>query len=176
MTHRKRYVGVWLLATLILSRSACRTDEIKFSSTPAIEYKSVRKYALNAGAGQARRDSVVVSLAFQDGDGDLGEDPRDTARLKQTFANQPWGNYQIRQFAFVNGRYEEVIVPANVKLFFPPTTTKRGALAGLLDFGQSFPYGANARPTLVKFQIRLRDRQLNESNVVETDTVRVPLN
>ena len=164
-----------MLVSVLFMASACSKDEPAFSNVPAIEFRSVTRYVPKISAGQVRRDSVVIGITFKDGDGDLGEDLRDTTRLKQTFANQPWGNYQIRTFGLVNGTFEEITIAANAKLFFQFANTRRGPIEGGLDFSQTFPYQSNARLVPVKFQIRLRDRQLNESNLVETDTVRVLL-
>ena len=164
-----------LLLVLTVSFVSCSTDEPTFSRIPAIKFKSITKYTIGSNVKRTQRDSVVISITFKDGDGDLGEDVRDTTRLNQTFANQPWGNYQIRTFQFVGGKFEEVSVAANSRLFFPQTATKRGPLEGVLDFTQRFPYQSTIRSVPIKFQIRLRDRQLNESNIIETDTVNVPL-
>ncbi len=164
-----------LLLALMVCFASCSKDEPTFSSTPSIEFNSITKYIVGSNAAQTRRDSVVIAITFKDGDGDLGEDTRDTTRLKQIFTNQPWGNYQIRTFQLVNGKFEEVPIPANANLFFQQTSTKRGPIQGALDFRQTFSYQLNAKLIPVKFQIRLRDRQLNESNIVETDTIRVPI-
>lgn len=173
--RQKLTLDALTLVSVLFLASACSKNEPTFSSTPAITFRSLAKYAVGTSAGQAQRDSVVISITFKDGDGDLGEDLRDTTRLKQTFANQQWGNYQIRTLGLINGKFEEVPVAANAKLFFQLSTPQRGPLEGTLDFSQTFPYQSNAKLIPVKFQIRLRDRQLNESNLVETDTVRVPL-
>lgn len=130
---------------IIFVAAACSKNEPVYSSTPAIEFKSVVKYTLGADATQNRRDSVVVSVVFKDGDGDLGENVRDTTRLKQVFTNQTWGNYQIRTFQFINGRFEEILIAANAKLFFELANNQRGPLEGLLGFGQKFLYQSNAK-------------------------------
>ena len=173
--RKKLILNSLTLVSVIGFAAACSKDEPTFSSTPAIEFNSIAKYTIRSNATQIQRDSVVIGITFKDGDGDLGEDTRDTTRLKQVFVNQTWGNYQIRTLQLVNGKFEEVPIPANAKLFFQLSTPPRGPLEGVLDFRQTFPYQGNAKLIPVKFQIRLRDRQLNESNLVETDTVRVPL-
>ncbi|MEZ4901101.1 MAG: hypothetical protein R2822_04755 [Spirosomataceae bacterium] len=52
---------------------------------------------------------------------------------------------------------------------------KKGPIEGKLDYAVYFPYSRNAVLSTVKFQIRVRDRALNISNMVETDTLSVPL-
>ena len=171
--RQKSISSLLLLIGIISLGSACSKNEPTVSSVPSITYKFITKYTLEATTTQNRRDSVVVSIGFRDGNGDLGENIRDTTRLKQTFSNQTWGNYQIRTFQFINGRFEEVVIPANAKLFFELGSSPNGVQEGSLDFRQKFVYRANAQLVPVKFQIRLRDRQLNESNMVETDTIRI---
>ncbi|WP_345269572.1 hypothetical protein [Nibrella viscosa] len=169
--------SVFLLGLALLV-SAC-FNEPNYSDTPEISFKQVSKFTLAAGGGvgQARRDSVIVTIGFQDGAGDLGEDVRDTARINRTFRNETWGNYEITTFQLVNGRYEVLPLAVNNKLFFPRLTREgqRGAIEGTLDFSQIFAYQRDFRMVPVKFRIRIRDRGMRVSNYAETDTIQVPL-
>ena len=170
---RQKLVLNGLMMALTISFMSCSKNEPTFSNIPVIGYRSIVKHTSATNVAVTRRDSVVISITFKDGDGNLGEDVRDTTRLNQMFANQAWGNYQIRTFKFVSGRFEEVLTAANSKLFFQQAGTKQGPTEGMLDFTQKFPYQSNTKLTPVKFQIRLRDRDLNESNIIETDTVSI---
>lgn len=156
-------------------------NEPNFDDKPYIAFKAIDVIDLPASADKRtpRRDSVIVTISFQDGTGDLGEDvgKADSTRLRTIFGKETWGNYQIKTFRLVNGKYEEVNLAVNNKLFFPRLSKEgqRGAIEGTLDFRQNFNYSNSARLTPVKFQIKIRDRKLQESNVIETDTVHVPL-
>lgn len=170
-----------VLAGILLTVSAC-FNEPDYSKTPEIGFEGIVKYTLEAGrgVGQGRRDSVVATISFRDGDGDLGEDTGDTTRIRQLFADQPWANYELRTFQLENGRFTELILPANFKLFFPRLTKEgqKGAIDGTLDFSQKFFYQTGQsgyKIVPVKFQIRIRDRAFNVSNVIETDTIMVPV-
>lgn len=169
---------IGLLAGLILVVSAC-VSEPDYSKTPAISFKGLFAYqrAAGTGVGQSRRDSLVVIIGFQDGDGDLGENTSDTARIRQVFGKESWGNYELRTFEIVNGKPVELSLAGNKVLFFPRLTKdgQKGAIEGTLDFSQKFFYQTGYRLAPVKFQIRVRDRALNVSNMIETDTIRVPL-
>lgn len=164
---------------LALLVSAC-FNEPNYSNTPAITFRSVSKYTLAAGTGvgQSQRDSVVVSLGFTDGNGDLGEDTSDTTRINQIFGKESWGNYEIKTFQLVDGKYSELTLDVLSKLFFMRLTkdNQRGPIDGSLDFNQKFFYQRGYKMVPVKFQIRIRDRDLNVSNTIETDTISVPLN
>ncbi len=58
-----------------------------------------------------------------------------------------------------------------------PDLTKgkpKGAIEGTLDFAQLFQYGNTVKLFPTKFRIRIRDRALNVSNIIETDTLTLP--
>ncbi|AKD54578.1 hypothetical protein SD10_06295 [Spirosoma radiotolerans] len=154
---------------------SCSKDEPTANSLPIITFKAIQKMTLQASATKAKRDSVIVTISFTDGDGDLGEDTRDSTRLKTIFGNQPWGNYQIRTFQLVNNKFDEIIRPDNDRLFVDLGNSTILPQVGMLSYTQVFPYTGPYKLLPVKFQLRMRDRNLNESNVVETDTVRLPI-
>lgn len=172
--------GVLFLA-LTLGLSACFTEP-EFSNTPVIRFQQLYKITKPASADRRtpRRDSVVITIAGEDGDGDLGEDIQlDSVRIRRTvFAKETWGNYELKTFQLVNGKYEELILTDYQKLFFPRLyrNDKRGPVEITnLDFGSIFPYTNNVRLVTVKFTLKIRDRALRESNTIETDTITVPI-
>lgn len=146
-----------------------------FSDTPEISSPTVQSYPTFDDFSQIPKDSVVITVQFKDGDGDLGEVPE----ARNDTVNYPdWGNYELKTYRFVNGKFEYVEMPVLNRLFFPrlKDDDKKSPLEGKLDFSQSFLRSRNTRMTPVKFSIRIRDRKKNVSNVVETDTISVPLN
>lgn len=165
---------------IALTLSAC-FNEPNYSNTPSLEFKGIFKYTIPAsqGVGKSKRDSVVITVGFKDGDGNLGTNTSsatyktDSARYAQ---NGGWGNYQIRTFRYINKQYVEYPQTINNFLIFPDLTEgkPKGAIEGTLDFNQIFTYGTNVQIYPTKFMIKIRDRDLNESNVIETDTVSVP--
>lgn len=181
--QRQLIHGVLFLIGLTTWLSSC-SPEPDFSNTPRIDYEGInvsRRLPARPGVvGGGERDSVVITLRFTDGDGDLGENtPRnktDSLAFVERYKDG-WGNYEIKTFRFVNGRFEEFLLLENRFLLFPRLTREgqRGAIEGTLDFRQVFFYTRNAPIVPVKFQIRVRDRALRVSNMVETDTVRVPV-
>lgn len=169
-------VAVALAATL----TAC-FNEPDYSDTPEIRLVGPPvKVTLEAGSGvgQARRDSVIMTIRVQDGTGDIGEDTRDTSRQRTIFGKETWGNYEVKTFEFVNGTYKELPAGDNSKLFFPrsPLSSQKGAVEGDIDFSQVFFYQRPFRLAPVRFQVRIRDRALHVSNTIVTDTISVPLN
>ena len=175
LIHRG-FIAVTLVATL----AACFTEP-DYSDTPKIQLIGPPvKVTLEAGTrvGQARRDSVIITIRLQDGTGDIGENTRDTTRQRLVFGKETWGNYEIKTFELVNGANKELVFLDNSKLFFPrsPLVAQKGAVEGDVDFSQVFFYQRPFRMAPVRFQIRVRDRALNVSNTILTDTISVPLN
>ena len=173
-----------ILTTLIvgLSSTACYQDP-NFSIVPSISFNSISSFTVadTFSGPTARRDSVVITIDFRDGDGDLGEPaPPDLGRNDPKYSS--WGNYELKTFRRLpDGTFKEVILAANNKLFFPELlknskkNNRRSPIEGLLDYAVYFPYSKSATINVVKFTIRVRDRALNVSNVIESDTISVPL-
>ena len=176
---RRQQIQPYLLALgVALSLSAC-FNEPNYSDTPEISFREIYRYSLEAGrgVGKARRDSVVISVNFKDGDGNLGNDvPVPKADSARYFSNGGWGNYRIRTFRLENGSYKEIVLPVNNTLYFPDFTKKKpkGPISGSLDFNTTFQYGTTYKMYPTKFKITIRDRSLNQSNEVETDTLSLP--
>ncbi|WP_375444109.1 hypothetical protein [uncultured Fibrella sp.] len=178
---RRQLIHQGMLAVaLSVALTACFTEP-DYSDTPAISLVGPPvkvTLAAGSGVGQAARDSVILTIRLQDGTGDIGEDTRDTTRQRVVFGKETWGNYEIKTFEFANGIYKELPAGDNSKLFFPrsPLTSQKGAVEGDIDFGQVFFYQRPYRMAPVRFQVRIRDRALNVSNTIVTDTISVPLN
>ena len=154
-------------------------NEPNYSDTPVIEFKGIDRYtkAAGSGVGQSKRDSVVITIGFKDGTGDLGNSlPLSKADSTLYRSNGGWGNYEIKTFRFINKQYVELVQAINTTLIFPDLTKDKpkGAIEGLLEFNQIFQYGLSYKLYPTKFRIKIRDRALHESNVIETDTISVP--
>ena len=154
-------------------------NEPNYSNTPDIDFKGVFRYTIEAskGVGKGKRDSVVITVGFKDGDGNIGDNiPLSKVDADRYASNGGWGSYKIRTFRLINKKFEELPQPENNTLYIPDLTKGKvkGAIEGSLDFNQIFQYGSRFQFYPTKFQIQIRDRSLNVSNVIETDTVSVP--
>jgi hypothetical protein len=79
----KAIKGVSLFsAGLIILVSSCFNPP-EFGLVPEIEYESI--FFAEAPAGSTKTDSIVVSIKFKDGDGDLGLDPADPEHAEYPF-------------------------------------------------------------------------------------------
>ena len=162
-----------LLITVILY--GCITEP-KFPKEPRIFFESIRKN----NVPQIGVDSVIITIRFEDGDGDLGltepqqanEDPWKDGKVfnyeVETLVKRgnTWQDYTDRQGLKVNlsGNFTPLVEP----------TSKPSPIEGTLD--RSIVVFKNLRnPSIpndtLKFNILIRDRALHESNRVETGPI-----
>lgn len=172
------FVGLFCCTGLL----AC-TEEPQWSLTPSISFSQIQKITKisNDGfGGKAKIDSVVMSIRFQDGDGDLGITQ---AELKANPTKyKDFRNFEVNVLLQKNGKF----IPVN----FSPSLgglmnfkfkgeQKPGAIEGTVDYSTQFVYAFykgysplfTAKNDTVKFQIYIRDNALQTSNVVETDPI-----
>lgn len=148
-----------------------------FSNTPEISFNNIVKFTVaDPFSGvNSKKDSVVITIDYKDGDGDLGESIAGRSNPKYN----EWGNYELKTLRLDpdTKRFVELPQAANKTLFFPvlKPDLKRGPIEGDLSLSPSFFYNNRSRLTVVKYQIRIRDRALNVSNMVETDTLSLRL-
>ncbi len=163
-----------------LGLSSC-VDTPRFDDTPNIQFNSIDKLTVPDpfSGPTARKDSVVITVDFEDGNGDLGISPderSDTTLLNSIYRD--WGNYELTIFkSNGSGGFTELPSSVSGKLFFPVLKRdgKPGPIKGKLDFSQIFFYSRFAQRAVLKFRVRVRDRALRVSNIIETDTISVPL-
>ncbi len=163
---------------MALALSAC-FNEPDYSDTPEISTPEIDRYSLEAGrgVGKGKRDSVVIRVNFKDGDGNLGNTiPLSKGDSARYASNGGWGNYRLRTFRLENGRYVEQPISVDRTFFFPDLARDKpkGPISGPLDYNTTFQYGTSFRMYPTKFRITIRDRNLNESNEIETDTINLP--
>jgi len=171
-----RFIRYGLLFFALAAAFGSCIEPPEFSNTPAISNASVAPpIRVTDNFSQSQKDSLVISVRFQDGDGDLGVTA--TEREDTTVTYRDWGNYELTTYRYSRGEFIEVPLLVNKRLFFSrlKSDDKASPIEGTLDFSQSFYYDRFSTLTPVKFRIRIRDRALHVSNTIETDTVSIPL-
>jgi hypothetical protein len=161
----------------------------EFPDTPSIEFKSLTVARQPTNPGDIPADSVIITLGFEDGDGDLGltqeeynNPPYQRLNADGTLNPNHW-NYIIKLFVknstgqFVpytrtpNGLE---IQPESYYGQFPhlePNADKKAPLQGDLRFGQRLSLGSPFFPGQeVRYEITIKDRALNSSNTVTTSS------
>ncbi|WP_149239778.1 hypothetical protein [Dyadobacter sp. 32] len=164
------------LANLIILLAVSLLGCIKIpdiSHTPKIAYNGIKQYTIFDSAGRKITEKVILTIDFEDGDGDLGNTADERAG---EYENHP--NYELVTLTKQpDGSWSEKIRNEDIPKWMPvlKPDVKAGPIRGKLDYNSSYPYGNSTVPITLKFKIRIKDRALNVSNqIMETDTVVVP--
>ena len=178
--------SAWVLPFLTACLAAGCYPDPDFPVTPQITYLDIKKTTLasdNGGFG-GKQDRIVISIDYQDGDGDLGLlDSQDTTR-----------NYRLRLFLKRQGVFQEVIrrtIDPKAKketrldyqtIQFPlKSDGKPGPIEGTIDCTVNFSHDFSIAPPpsnpiiystpnndTIYFRVQILDRQQHLSNEVET--------
>lgn len=124
------------------------------------------------------KDSVVhITYYYSDNDGDIGLGDSDTLP-PFNFGSDYWQNSPVMIYHKVNGNFEELLNPITNEPFelpserIPPIIPegKNKAITGYITVHiQANPL--NTQPEEVKYELKLIDRALNESNIISTPSV-----
>ena len=151
-----------LLALLLASLTACIKKE-QYSTVPHIEYGQFATLRDISG-----KDSIgAITISFTDGDGDIGLYAGDTV--------EPYKyDYYLKFMQYLNKQLVEV-KPADTNLNFNsriPVLTPNGRNKNIKGDITMYLQLYYARPVLqtdtIAFQIYIKDRALNKSNIVQS--------
>lgn len=173
-------IGIFIVFLGLLMTACFRPPT--YPDTPTIGFESIR----NAPEDNTR-DSVIITVSYQDGNGDLGLNSSDNLPPFQVTGtdgrpNPFFYNYFINIYKRVNGRYTPVVFTdptITLNSRFPRLNDSRNsAIEGTLRFTFAFFYGGFvatsprvSRNDTVRFDVQIADRALNKSNIVETQEI-----
>lgn len=174
---------ILLIASLSIFVFSC-VGEPDFSFTPEIGFNNVKIITTSSPdilGNVSKRDSVIISVDFKDGDGDLGFSEEDfKALVKKTGDSVKTidiGIFVLKNGKFIKSNPSEKI-GGNLKGFRFKQGSKAGAIEGVIDYSTSFGYtnfnkipGLTGKSDTVKFSVQIMDRALNKSNVTETSSI-----
>lgn len=106
LAYMKRVANLLFSFGILTILAGC-FEKVEFPSTPNIEFLDVRFFDL---AESARRDSLVISFRFEDGDGDLGLSADASADV-----NPPYHDL----FVYLDSR-DSVVTISNLNEMIPP--------------------------------------------------------
>ncbi len=143
----------------------------EFADAPEIEFSGIENFLRVDEQSGGYKDSVVISVFFRDGDGDLGYVQREIDSLADRGGGQ---NFVVKQFRRVNGRYI-VYEPLETQsgYFHRLSGDSPGPIEGTIHYSgiqvyhSFYPYAKDT----VKYEIYIRDRAGNISNTILTDSV-----
>lgn len=141
---------ILVLGIGLLFLTGCKKDEGgEISTTPEIEFVSV-----TPSIAKEYQDSLVFTISYKDGDGDLGENTPEAKNLYLTDSrNKVTYAYRVQELAPPNAN---IAIQGNIKV-----TLKNTAITD----------GANSQA--VSFSIYMLDRSGNKSNIVNSTAVTI---
>ena len=130
--------------------SACKKDEEEYSDVPAITFESISPEAVKQFS-----DSIIVTIGYVDGNGDLGENGSDVKNAFVTDSrNDLTYGFRVKQLAPNDAN---IIIKGRLLIVIPQL-----ALNNL-----------NGTSETASFSIYLKDRAGNKSNVVTTSSITI---
>lgn len=136
-----------VLLLLIFIFSACDTDDVEYSRAPEISLNSLSHDTI-----LQYEDVLLLSIKYQDGDGDLGfENPEDYALFVRDVRLENFDGFYVGPLAPPG---QSIPIQGNLTVEFP----------SLFLFG-------SGQTEKTFFEIKMVDRAGNESNTIETDPV-----
>lgn len=156
----------YLLFLAIPTLWASCLKQKEFPTTPAITYNNFTKY-INA---QGNDSAAVLSISYTDGDGDIGLSQGDTVA---PYTGTYYYNCFLEYYEKQNGVWIKPNIPVPFYYRIPPLLQDgQKAVEGDINVYLPYPYFSPVSPyDTIKFSIKIADRQLHESNVVETPEI-----
>ncbi len=185
MIKKRLFSSFGLLISLLLLQTCILKPE--FSEVPEIAFDKIERVFINSDG--VKIDSIVLSVKFKDGDGDLGLNSEDTISPYQEkkangTANEFFYNYYVTmERKTATGYVPIVFTGPNLDGRFPLLNieNKKTPLEGTLNRGfsifySSYPVINIPKNSYVRFKIQIADRALHKSNQITTDSLLVNTN
>jgi hypothetical protein len=153
-------MGALLLLTGLTVSSCLEPPD--YPDTPTIGFQSITSKRITDNTGTY--DQVTITVSFRDGNGDLGLTNEDKVPGSPWAERNPDGSFN----PYYNNYY---LTP------YPPLATdgREAPLRGDLSFSYNFYVGSPFRSgQVVRFDVSILDRALNQSNTVTTDPITIP--
>lgn len=159
----KNRVIIPVLAALLLI-AACEGPE-RLPAEPMIEFRSINQYDTTDFYLGFPGKAVRISFYFEDGDGDLGLDPPQTAGV------DPSSNLFLKLFRKTNGTFQQVLptdplYPSEFRIPFIEAEGQNKILKGTIDV--TLVYLLYNTPDTLYYDFWIKDRSGHESNTAKT--------
>ncbi len=138
------------LISIMLSSYSCTVGEInELSDIPRIQLLSLSGTTITEF-----EDELIIQISYEDGNGDIGFEETDQFAL---FVR----DIRLEEF---DAFYVGPVAPPNVNIPIQGTLN--------IEFPNLFVFG-NSQSETTRFEIKLIDRAMNESNILMTDPVTI---
>lgn len=172
---KRNLIGLFLLAMAVC---ACQKP-VEYPVEPKIAYEGFT-YLMNSDSTFSGKG--IISLSFTDGDGDLGLDDADTLS-PFGFTDAHYYNMLVDYLKCVNGEFVKTpllnwnvqtqsydTLSFNTRFKRVRDSEEPKAISGTIDYTLMVQNPFSPEDT-VKFEIRILDRALHESNVIQTEPI-----
>jgi hypothetical protein len=165
---RKYQIILFLFSIVaVLTFNACY-KEPNFSLTPEISFNKIEKFIRLDQFSGAKKDSIILTVNFKDGDGDLGYNSDEIGKK----VSQTDYNYVVKSSRKIKGKLTEFKPSETFSGFYPKLKTddKIGPIEGKLSYRIQIEtaFWPVKKDTLV-FEIYIKDRAGNKSNSISTE-------
>ncbi|MBK9177315.1 MAG: hypothetical protein IPM46_13480 [Flavobacteriales bacterium] len=153
--------GLALLLSLVLSGCVKRDS---FPPEPTLKFKSFTQFG----------DSASLVVLFTDGDGDIGLDDSDNQPPFNTGSDYYYNLFlEYEEYRSVTASWVPISLALPLRYRIPRITPtgQNKALEGEIAVALAWPIIPDNVVDTVRFQVRLVDRALRESNRVPTDPI-----
>ena len=178
--NKRNLIGLLFLSMVMAS---CQKP-VEYPIEPKIAYEGFT-YLINEDS--TFTGEGIVSFSYTDGDGDLGLDDSDTLP-PFGFHDAHYYNMVVDYMKCVNGEFVKTpllswnpqtqsydTVTFNARFRRLRDTDEPKAISGKMDYQITVQNPLSPDDT-IKFEIRILDRALHESNVIQTDAIYTNLN
>ncbi len=155
------------------------TDAPEYPDEPIIEYVGINKAQIHQDGPDIPIDSLLITISFTDGDGDLGFSPQDNVLDVFVADSRSPNNFvpsfkipQIPKQGVGNGISGEI------------TLMIRNTAFGICCENEDFPLASPCQPASyptgstneMYYRIQIMDRAENRSNIIETIPITIQCN
>ncbi len=175
MSNNKIGVVTTMMVILLLSITSCKKKK-EAAEIPTLEFLSTEFVANN--------NELLITVHFIDGNGDIGLGDNDTLEIYNCVpdplnpnlcTNLDYYNYLITSYRRENNEWTDLGETRGIS-----RRLKRFAPAGQDQYIEGNfehkinPYDSNQSGDSIKYEIFIKDRALNHSNIVETGLIILP--
>ena len=152
------------MIVLLLAVCSCQKP-VEYPIEPKIAYEGFT-YLMNPDSTFSGEG--IISFSYTDGDGDLGLDDSDTLP-PFGFRDAHYYNMVIDYLKCENGVFYDTVT-FNARFHRLRDNDEPKAISGTMDYRLIVRNPLSPNDT-IKFEIRILDRALHESNVIQTDPI-----
>ncbi len=165
---RKYQIVLFLFFTILCSGIWSCYKEPDFALTPEISFNKITKFIRLDQFSGAKKDSIILTVNFKDGDGDLGFNADEIGKK----VKQDDFNFVVKSLRSSKGKLTEFKPAESFSGFYPKLKTddKIGPIEGKLSYRIQIEtaFWPVKRDTVV-FEVFIKDRAGNQSNAIRTE-------